>query len=401
MTKYFVLFLVSMCSLSALAQYNFKEHYFDRNNATHGKENYLEISGQYLINGNPFSNSFTREIYNSGAFSEDLKSDVISNLTKSNSIGFAGLGSVLYKRKLDKFNLRIGLSTQIISNNKLSNDLVKLVLNGNAPYAEENMDLSNTKIQVDAFHKLSIGGEKLINNKFLIGGAVNFYKAAFHYDLDISKADFYTKQDGTEVTLDTKFSQSYSGNDAQGGGVGLDLYFVSNFENGNLIIQVEDLGFIRYKKIQQYQVDSNYVFTGREIDDIFDINASNSNDNITDYFGIDSTSSSKTISTPTKITLGLQEKIGEKLFLEVYTNYQFVTAYIPQMIIKPNILLNKNFSVAPIINLGGFGKADLGLNVSYHHSNYFVTLDLLEFENLIAPKTSSGRASMLKAGLLF
>ena len=143
------------------------------------------------------------------------------------------------------------------------------------------------------------------------------------------------------------------------------------------------------------------MFTGREIDDIFDINTSNSNDNITDYFGIDSTYSSKTISTPTKITLGLQEKIGEKLFLEVYTNYQFVTAYIPQMIIKPNILLNKNFSVAPIINLGGFGKADLGLNVSYHHSNYFVTLDLLEFENLIAPKTSSGRASMLKAGLLF
>ena len=77
MTKYFVLFLVSMCSLSALAQYNFKEHYFDRNNATHGKENYLEISGQYLINGNPFSNSFTREIYNSGAFSENLKSSFI------------------------------------------------------------------------------------------------------------------------------------------------------------------------------------------------------------------------------------------------------------------------------------------------------------------------------------
>ena len=46
---------------------------------------------------------------------------------------------------------------------------------------------------------------------------------------------------------------------------------------------------------------------------------------------------SKTINLPTKITLGLEKEFGEKLVLEVYGNYQFITAYIPQLIIKPNI----------------------------------------------------------------
>lgn len=400
MTRFLVSFTVLLCCLSAYGQYSFKEHYFDRNNSTNNKNNYLELSSAYQINSSSFSNAFLSEIYTNGSFSEEMKASEIDRLNKNNSIGFGAWGNFLYKRKFDAFTLKVGLSTQVISNNKLSKDFVKLALNGNAPYAGEILDLSKTSVKAQAFHKLSIGGEKTINKRFLVGGAINLYQGYFHSDLKIERGDFFTKEDGSEVLFDTKFNQTTA--EGKGYGAGLDLYFVSKFKKGNLILHVEDLGFISYKNTTSYSADSNFAFSGIDVLDVFDINNSrNKDETVPNYFGVDSTTEAKTFHTPTKITVGYQEKVSEKLFVEVYANYQFLATYIPQLIIKPSFFFGKNFSVAPVINLGGFGKADLGLNLSYHHSNYFVTMDLLELENLLAPNASSGRASFLKAGLLF
>ena len=405
MKTYLTTFLISLCCFSAISQYTFKEHYFNSNSTTNDKINYLEVNSSYLVNGNNFSNEFLKEIYKSGYFSAELKQKVIEGLTPTNSIGFGGLGGLVYKRKFDQFNLRVGLSSQLISNNKFSRDFVKLALNGNAPYTGETLDLGNTSVQIDAFHKLSIGAEKVIKDNFIFGGAVNLYQGYFHFDMDLDRADFFTEVDGSQLKLDTKFDQSYSRPNEKGYGAGLDLYLVSKSNKGNFIVSIEDFGFIRYSNLTKFSADSNFAFAGVEILDIFNSEdgsiGSGGNESIHKFFGIESDSSSKVVFTPAKFTVGMQEQINKVLFMELYMNYQVLANYVPQLIIKPNMFLNRNFSVAPVVTLGGFGKVDVGLNLSYHHSNYFVVLDMFEFENLIAPTMSSGRGTAFKAGLLF
>lgn len=407
MIKYLTSIIIALCGVSAFGQYTFKEHYFFRNSndSTNNKLNYLEFNAGYNASANNFSNTFIREIYNSGSFTNELKQDAIGDLKPVNSIGFGGLTNLVYKRKLDNFNFRIGLSTQIVSNNKLSEDLVKLALNGNAPYADESLTLGNTEVKIDAFHKLSIGVEKVVKDKYIIGGGINLYQGYFHYDMNFDKGDFFTESDGSEVRLDAKFDQSYSNPNDKGYGAGLDFYFVSKYKKSNFIFHVEDLGFIKYRNLTTFKTDSSFAFSGVEILDIFNTENSSigigEDETVHKFFGIESDTSSKTIVTPAKVTIGLQEQVSDKLFVEVYANYQLLATYIPQLIVKPNFFLNKNFSVAPVITLGGYGKMDYGLNLSYHHSNYFVVLDLFEFENLIAPNVSSSRSSSIKAGLLF
>lgn len=385
-------------------QYNFKEHYFERNKAANQSTNYVEFSGNYMLNSTSLTNKFTKTFLNSGFIDETLKNDNLKKVGGNNLLGLGLGGTISYKKVEKGFNLTSSVGTHFVSSANFSGDLYQLLFYGNQPTAGQNMSLKNTSAFISAYNKLTLGAEKTFKENFFGGFSLNIYQSLMYHDAKVSRGDFYTQPDGEQLNVGLKYSQLSSNPKDRALGAGLDFYLMSKHKKGNVSLHVQDLGFIAHKNLNSYEVDSNYAFRGLEIDNIFDVKSLNFNNSngksLYDIMGMKQTSVNKKQFLPTKVTLGMQELIGEHGLLELYVNYQFIQNYIPQMIIKPNYFFNKNLSLAPIVNVGGFGKADLGFNVSYHHTKYLVNLDVLELENVLLAKQSSGRALFLRLGYM-
>lgn len=398
------LFLTIWVSLS-FGQYSFKEHYFERNKAISGATNTLELTGHYALNSSSLDNRFSNAVLTSDFLSEQLKSHTEQRLNRSNTIGF-GLGAALkYKHQLDHFNLTIGYNNQLISSNEVTRNLFRLVMNGNAPYAGQNLDLSGNQINIRSYQALELGFEKSAKDGWLYGAALNGYLSTFDYQADLKRGSLFTESDGSQIRFDPEFEMTYTDSDSKNGlGLGLDGYLVKKHGTGMVIFQIEDLGFITHANQTSISVDSSYAFSGIEIEDIFNIRDENfdvETDSLHKIFGVAKNQQRKTRFTPMTITLGIQEVLGEHLLMEVYANYRFINAYRPQVIVKPNVIFKNNLSIAPVLSVGGFGRADIGLSLAYHHHRFYGVLDVMELENLVAQKSTSGRGIYLKTGVLF
>lgn len=389
----------------ALGQYSFKAHYFERNRASSGANHSLELTGNYALNSSAIDNQWTSAVLGSDFLGEDLKTHTQQRLRSSNALGFGFGAAVQYKHHVGDLNLTIGYNNQVISGNEVTRNLFELVMFGNAPFAGQNLDLSGNKIDIRAYQALEIGWEKSGAGGWLYGAALNGYLSTFDYQADLKRGVLWTDPEGSQVQFDPEFELTYTDTDSKNGlGLGLDAYAVKKYGSGLVIFQVEDLGFISHPNQTHLSVDSSYSFDGIEIEDIFNIQNENfdlETDSLHKVFGVAKNQQKHTRFTPMSLTIGIQELLGEHLLMEVYANYRFITAYAPQVIVKPNVRVNKNLSLAPVLSVGGFGHADLGLSLAYHHHRFYGVLDVMELENLLAKKSTSGRGIYLKTGLLF
>lgn len=404
MRKY-IYSIILLSGFTVFGQNNFKENYFELNKASANTGNYAEFKGNYQLNSSAVNNDLGSIAVQSGFISPEIKDFNLKRLSSNNSFGFDVGGTFTYKKQQKGFNLTSSVGTHLISNNSFSKDFYKLLLYGNSPYAGENMNLKNTSIYLLAYNKLTLGIEKKIQDKFFVGVSANVYQSLSYRNASVKKGNFYTEPDGRSLNLDLTYEQYSSDANQKSLGLGLDFFAMSKFDKANVFIQVEDFGFIAQKDMTYYHADSNYSFSGIEIENIFDFSTNNygsgNKDEVHELLEVEKQSKSKNLFLPTKITLGAQQLLSDKWFLEIYGNYRFIQSYIPQLIIKPNYFFSKNFSLAPIFTLGGFGKADVGINASYHHSRFLINLDIQEIENLLLKKQSSGRGMFLRTGFLF
>lgn len=403
--KYLSLTLTLLLGTTLSAQYSFKEHYFQRNKEVNGTKHYLELYGNYEINSDYLSNKFISSFYAGDFIDTDLKTVTQSRLKNQNTIGVEIAGGINYKLALDSLNLVFSIGQKTQSSNSFSKNLYNLYLFGNKPYAGTTLNLSTTDVSIQSYRYYALGLEKKLRNNIMLGGKIKLYEGRFFYDALLERASFFTEIDGSKITIDPKLELSFMTERTKfNPGVGLDFFAIKRVKDAMVFFEVEDLGFINYRDTKNYSVDSTYEFTGLKIESIFALDEEEfdvSRDDIDGVFGVDSVLKNKTRMTPARFTIGFQEVVSNLLLLEAYVNYRLLPHYSPQVIFKPNFFLYKNLSVAPVVNLGGFGRLDLGLNISYHDSRFFTTLDILEFENIIKPDKTSGRGMFLKAGLLF
>jgi hypothetical protein len=396
-----LLLLFIFVSSSLLAQYSFKENYFE-DNKIDSTSSYVEFSGDYFLNSSSINNSMSNAALNSQFLDEGIKNNNLSRVSNINTIGLGLGGTMKYKKSEKNFNLTSSVGTHLISNNTFSKDFFEILMYGNKPSAGQRMNLSNTSVFFQLYNKLTLGIEKNIDKKFFIGGSVNIYQSLLYYDAKVSKGNFYTQTSGEQIDFNVKYNQFSSNNDNKALGAGLDFYLMKKFEKGNAFIHVEDFGIIAHKNIDHYSVDSNYAFKGIEVTNIFDVksNFNGSNKATHELFGVDKQSVSKNEFLPTLVTIGFHEQMSKKILLESYLSYRFINGFIPRFIARPNYFITKNISVAPVLTIGGYGKADLGLNLSAYHKKYIVNCDILELENIIAKQQTSGRGVFLRLGYL-
>jgi len=239
----------------------------------------------------------------------------------------------------------------------------------------------------------------------MLGGKLKLYQGRFLYDANLERGNFFTAEDGSQITFDPKLELNFmTDQDKFNPGVGLDFFALKRTDKSMVFFEINDLGFINYQNGSTIEADSSYDFRGVQIENIFNVGDEDFNvstDNPEEILDVDREIGTITKITPARFTIGFQQVFSEKFLLEGYVNYRLLPSYAPQVIVKPNYFIANHLSIAPVVSFGGFGRMDVGLNVSYHTAKFYAILDVLEFENLIAPDKTSGRSSFLKTGFLF
>ncbi len=401
--KYLILASIVSFSFLSYGQYNFKENYFQDNKQFTNSTNYVEFLGNYFVNSSSINNQLTNSIVLSKFIGESLKDANLKKLANKNTIGLGLGGTLHYKKAYKNFNLTSSVGTHIISNNTFSKDFYSILFYGNEPYKGKSLSFKNTALFAQAYNKLSLGAEKMIKDKYFIGATANIYQSLFYYNGKISKGDFKTSSTGEELTLDLKSKQYVSDPKNKGLGAGIDLYFMTKFKKGNVYMHLEDLGFVQHKNLGFYDIDSNFVFKGFEIKNIFELEnqvIGSDSQKTHEIFGIEKKTVNKLQWLPTRITFGFHEQLNKNILLEGAINYRWIPGYIPQVILRSNFFISSYFSIAPVLNLGGFGKSDIGLNVSFHHKKLLINCDFMELEHILAKNKTAGRGIFLRTGVL-
>lgn len=171
-----------------------------------------------------------------------------------------------------------------------------------------------------------------------------------------------------------------------------------------LTAEVRDLGFVNWKNMDTYIGDKTYRYNGYNISDILQPNniGDTSPDKVFVDMDIEKQHVKRRTALPTKVQLGLLQKINQNLALKADASYMFLPGYKPYLKAAAIFSAGNYFYFAPGIAVGGFGKinSQIGLVVTLGHS-WSVQLNVMALEYLLARKTYSGHGVDLFLAKLF
>jgi len=286
----------------------------------------FELNSNIEVESNNLNRSFYDKMLFEGGFIDDnLKEEWIGSLDKQNNILYGNFKNEFlytYKRKKRIYNLSV--SDNNIINGAFSQDLFKLIFQGNLDYINQELNFDNTNLRIDRYQKYSLGYG--IMSKFMEGYfSLSFLKGNHHVSWFIEKGSLFTNSYGNSLDIeynmdifstDTANISAFNNN---GNGLSISMNTSFNILNKKINLYVNDLGFIMWNtKSITSSVDSSFKFNGIEIDNLLDISDTSIDGNtIIDDHILTQNSSFKSY---------IPADIG--FYVEGKSNYKFLPKYI-------------------------------------------------------------------------
>lgn len=281
--KKIALLVISFCfSVAILAQESLYYNYYPSDiNQTEWK-----LSGHLYYqthnNSDQLTNEFAQAVNNSDYLSHEFKMKQLAELNGSsyvNRLSNGALGVWLRKEKLFWY---IGMDFQQVLDGRIDEDLTKLMLMGNAPYAGQTLDFEQTDYLNVYFNRLKLGLSKTFDQKYsqhTLSGLVAFTIGQNYNYTELTSGSAFTQEDGEYLDLtilgetqmsDTVWADIFT---FAGYGASLDLdYSFLKKDNFFLNIGVKNLGFISWSKAPfQSTADTSIYFSGIDEDGENDI----------------------------------------------------------------------------------------------------------------------------------
>jgi len=213
----------------------------------------------------------------------------ITDSIKSNWINGGGNNNILYSEisnglsyTLERNNKTFGFSfaDRNILNASFSDDLLRLGFEGNFHHQGKSLDFGGTSIRADRFQQYSIS-YGIIIKQLKVKTSVSYLSGNHHLSYIIKKGSLYTAPFGTSLDIaydmntfitDTASLSPFKHN---GNGIALGLSTEFQFKEHTIHLSFSDLGFIMWNPNSIILAnDSNFNFSGIEVEDIFSFNDS-------------------------------------------------------------------------------------------------------------------------------
>ena len=213
----------------------------------------------------------------------------ITDNIKTNWINTGGDNNILYSEisngmsyTFERNNKTFGFSfaDRNILNASFSDDLLRLGFEGNFHHQGKTLDFGGTNIRADRFQQYKISYGTSIK-QVKVSTSVSYLSGSHHLSYIIEKGSLYTAPFGT--SLDIAYDMSAFSSDTaslnpfenNGNGLSFGLSTEFQFKEYTIQLSFSDLGFIMWNPNSIILAnDSNFNFSGIEVEDIFSFNDS-------------------------------------------------------------------------------------------------------------------------------
>ncbi len=228
-------------------------------------------------NSDQLTNEFAQAVNNSEYLSHEFKMKQLAKLDGSSYVNRLSKGAMGFWLRKEKLSWYIGMDFQQVLDGRIDEDLTKLMLMGNAPYAGQTLDFEKTDYMNVYFNRLKLGLSKTIDKKsaqHTISGLVAFTIGQNYNDTELSSGFAFTEVNGEYLDLsiqaqtqmsDTVWADIFT---FAGYGASLDLdYSFLKKENFFIHLGFKNMGFVNWSKAPfQSTADTSIHFSGIDED---------------------------------------------------------------------------------------------------------------------------------------
>ena len=374
-------------------------------------KSYLELNAQGGWHSNSLNNLFAERMAFGGTIDSELIAFIEDDLESFNRLGGNLFGGLTYYSFSDsllnntKWGLKINVEQRSEGFLSFSDDLFRVVFNGNTPYKGQELELSNTNIGFYTYQKMGVGVFNKSNFSEITLSMINGQSFA---ELQIPNASLYTSEIGDTINIEAfGFAQRSNTNRTGFGisnGVGVALDFKANIplydKKGYILLEVNNLGFIHWnKKSVRQEIDTTFSYIGVDILDLMDTTTTTS----FDLFD-SSTYSSDTIGLytwlPTFGKVSLLREFREKDYLELGIIIRAYRAFIPQIFVGYNYFMTDNAQIGMKASYGGYGNFRVGASYEQFWKNWYFAIATEDLPGLILDD-AKGRGAAFTLGKFF
>ncbi len=403
--------LTASCSVFAQGEWLWNNQAYFQNDSSSG--GLLWMHFDYHMG----SSSLTNSLLNEAIFQAEITPETARETTDSfdGDVGRAGgyaEGEIWYRSGGQNWSWIAGAGFRELFGARLENDLFRLYLRGNAPYADETLALGPSQLYYSSHQFMGLGLERA-SEKFTWGFTLNLLKVSRYQSVDLNESDLFTAPFGEFVESNVDLTYETTGsNEAKlsawyGTGVTLNTYFQWNASERTAFYgKVKDLGFLQFEGLNTSVLDTAYRFEGADVGNILQLDDSlfedGSLDSLEALLGLRTTNESQTKMAPGYFMIGLSTSFSEKVGLNLELRQWWRAAALPQLRVGLPLRLSERFTVEPSLRLGGWNTANSGLSLAYEpFDRLLLVLRSEQFENLLVSDNSSGQSLMVGGMLRF
>ncbi len=412
--SFLLITLILFVTQIANAQFNNDFIFFNK----YGRN--ITVNGEYEASSNAITNGFLSNFYTGKHIDSLQKQTVYKRLQNENRVGGNLSLGVLGFFGPDSTNYRflLGVKQQNVFNSTFSGDMFKLAFDGNKQFAGQTANLSKSIVNNYSYQEFKFGViSTKVEGKANMGLAVSYIKGQNLLRVETNETSLYTEADGTQLILTSNANVEISDTskktlmDINGNGFTAEVFVETPYKSklGNSVIyaSVNNLGFIRWnKKTYNYNMDTSFVFSGFEVNNLFALNDSLLSDISADSLADNITSVTQHYaSTNLQTSLLLNHRINFNKYFSLTNGfrYMFNANYKPYNYAEGEFHLLKNtFTTALHVGYGGYGKLNVGIWANYTFKDMLsIRIGSNSLQGYILPKNTLGQGLFLSITKIF
>lgn len=372
----------------------------------------------YFANSNVISNSFVNTFLFEDFIENSVKDDVTNLMnSKINRFGVdvdAGLEFKIHPNRshfknndeltfFDKSTKIFRVGQRDFTSLKFTDNFFELYFRGNKQFAGESITLGPVDYTNFSYQYFGYGLEYDISKKETIGAIINILKGTRFTDVNMPTAQLFTAQDGDSINFAADINLAKADNlqprlsSFQGFGTSFDLLYKKKTDAITYELKIEDLGFISWFGLNSFQANSEWAFTGVEINDILNINGNEFNnvqaDSLSNILGIKNQVSNKFYLLPTKLQAEITYNRIRPLSFNLGARYYLSTANLPRIWLKTAYNCCHSSRIQPSLTLayGGFSKFDAAIGLDWSTYNFDLALQAFYIEPIVSSAQTTGQ----------
>jgi hypothetical protein len=347
------------------------------------------------------------DVRNTNYIDDELKQDLYGNLKTSNRAGGHSYFGGSYSWTNDSVPSEnanfytVGYQYTAIYSARFSDNLGYGILYGNKDFAGLNVGMGPTNIFRIDYSKLSLGHTWRVDNQLLhISGSLLLGHRLQHGIA--STFEMYTDPNGDYIDLNVK-GRGYLSDTAtsatfavSGGGIGLDMFYSLNNENGHTwSFGIYDMGIILWDKNSLYgKREGVFRYEGFYVENIFDLNDSvwaNSSDSLVESF-VHVQQGAVLRPTPPLLMVNYSHSISNGLLraVDFGVNYRMYNSNIPLVYAMARLNPMGKSELSPYLSFGGYNRFGVGLDYLLLSNGFDIHLNIGNLQTLITAGNGYG-----------